>query len=51
MVKINYCFGYNNTWLEIKGIKYENLLLVFPELKNAKKTTWEKGILEIQYLT
>lgn len=48
MGKIDYSFGYKNTWFAIKGIDVYSALSVFSNLTNVCEISWEKGILEAE---
>lgn len=48
MAKIDYSFGYKNTWFAIKGVGIHTILLGCSNLVNAKVTTWKNGLLEVE---
>lgn len=48
MARIDYSFGYKNTWFAIKSTELNAILSIYPKLSNIYRTTWEKGMLVIE---
>lgn len=48
MAKIDYSFGYKNTWFAIKDTDIFPILSVFTNLTNICEITWKEGILEAE---
>lgn len=48
MAKIDYSFGYKNTWFAIKNTDVCSVLSVFTNLVNISKISWKEGILEAE---
>lgn len=46
MAKIDYSFGYKNTWFAIKNTDVCSILSVFSNLANICEISWKEGILE-----
>lgn len=50
MAKIDYIFGYRNTWFVAKNVDVCSVLQVFPNLSNIRNISWKEGMLEIENL-